>query len=47
MQKNVMLIKNSCEGVLRFRTKFLFNKSDQKERGEKSEKGKWGLNIVD
>lgn len=47
MQKNVMLIKNSYEGLLRFRTKFLFNKSDQRERGEKRKKGKWGLNIVD
>lgn len=40
-----MLIKNSYEGLLRFRTKFLFNESDEREK--KRERGKWGVNIVD
>lgn len=32
MEKYVMLMKNSYEGLLRFRTKFLFNESDERER---------------
>lgn len=36
-----MLIKNSYGGLLRFRTKFLFKKSDKRER-EKERKGKTG-----